>query len=358
MIELNAGPLPAELDIFSLIPAGTLPPALSANESATPEENFSALLTELTGAFPNSDPEPFVSGFTPAAATANSNAGVKPATTDSEKHPASQISISPDTFVPFVVVNTINNAAPQPEQEQTTGTDTPLNALDAEASLLPPALASNPAPFVRDPEADKVWSDVKKFEITVLHETVQPLSTATQPAADSQETSVRLQQAMITTDPVVNLQQQLLPRIAAISKTGIDVRLPERSKASAASGSASETHSVTVMPFADSTRTPDQVEQARPAQPVEIPVTPHLQVVRTVAMEVGDSNSQVVIRIEERGGDVTLQMNTASEALHHELQSSVGSLVHALKQEDVPVSNIEVSRKSPIEKVRRMKEAH
>ena len=75
-------------------------------------------------------------------------------------------------------------------------------------------------------------------------------------------------------------------------------------------------------------------------------------------MEVGDPGSEVTIHIQERGGDVTLQLNTASEPLRQDLQSSVASLVHALKMDQVQVSNVDVSRKSPIDKVRRMKEAH
>ena len=112
------------------------------------------------------------------------------------------------------------------------------------------------------------------------------------------------------------------------------------------------------MPFLDTTGETAHIEQARTAHQVEIPNVPRLQVVRTVAMEVGDADSQVTIRIQERGGDLTLQLNAGSEPLHQDLQSSLGSLVHALRQEQVQVSNVEVSRKSPIDKVRRMKEAH
>jgi hypothetical protein len=100
------------------------------------------------------------------------------------------------------------------------------------------------------------------------------------------------------------------------------------------------------------------MEQAAAANPIEVPNLPHLPVVRTVAMEVGDPGSEVTIRIQERGGDVAMQLNTGNDPLQQDLQSSVGSLVHALKQEQVQVSNIEVSRKSPIDKVRRMKESN
>src|SRR5262249_48605403 len=102
----------------------------------------------------------------------------------------------------------------------------------------------------------------------------------------------------------------------------------------------------------------DEIEQVHAAQPVEIPQTPHIQVVRTVAMELGDADSQVTVRIQERSGEISMQINAENEPLHHGLQSSVGYLVHALKQEQIQVSNVEVSRKSPIDKVRRMKGAH
>jgi hypothetical protein len=110
--------------------------------------------------------------------------------------------------------------------------------------------------------------------------------------------------------------------------------------------------------FVDPGRTAEPVEQVRPAQPVEIPDMPKLQTVRTVAMEVGDAGSQVVIRIEERGGGVNLHFGTGNETLHRSIASSVESLVRALRQEKIEISNVEVSRKSPIDKVRRMKEAH
>ena len=75
-------------------------------------------------------------------------------------------------------------------------------------------------------------------------------------------------------------------------------------------------------------------------------------------MEVGDADSQVTVRIQERAGDISLQISAANEPLHQDLQSSVGSLVQTLKQEQVQVSNVDVSKKSPIEKVRRMKETN
>jgi hypothetical protein len=75
-------------------------------------------------------------------------------------------------------------------------------------------------------------------------------------------------------------------------------------------------------------------------------------------MEVGDAGSEVIVRIEDRGGTMNLQFGTGSDTMHRSLQSSVGSLVEALKQQRIDVSNVEVSRKEVIDRVRRMKEAH
>jgi hypothetical protein len=102
---------------------------------------------------------------------------------------------------------------------------------------------------------------------------------------------------------------------------------------------------------------PITVEQAVAAQPIQIPDPPKLPLVRTVSMEVGEAESHVTIRIEERAGDMKLNLGVGNEALHRELSSSMGSLIHTLKQEDIQVSAAEVSKKSPIEKVRKMKEA-
>ena len=52
-----------------------------------------------------------------------------------------------------------------------------------------------------------------------------------------------------------------------------------------------------------------------------------------------------------------MQLNAANEPMRHELESSVSALLNALKDQEVKVSNVEVFRKSPIDKVRRMKEA-
>lgn len=55
---------------------------------------------------------------------------------------------------------------------------------------------------------------------------------------------------------------------------------------------------------------------------------------------------------------MNLHFGAGSDTLHHGLESSVDSLVNALRQEKIQVCNVDVSRKSPIEKVRRTKESH
>jgi hypothetical protein len=75
-------------------------------------------------------------------------------------------------------------------------------------------------------------------------------------------------------------------------------------------------------------------------------------------MQVGEADSEVTIRIQQRDGNLTLQLNAENDRLHQNLQSSVGSLAQALNLENVPVSGIEVSRKSLTDRVRRMKETH
>jgi hypothetical protein len=206
------------------------------------------------------------------------------------------------------------------------------------------------------PEMQRAWADVKKFELTVQTVMANTAATPGQPQvapADSQKDLI------VTTDPIASLQlQQLPPRIMAIEKLMPDAKFPDRAKPGIGRDSTDTSTTVPTTQFGDSVKQFGQIERALPAQPVVIPETPHLQVLRTIAMEVGDADSQVMIRIQERSGDISLQINAANEPLHQNLQSSLGSLVHALKQEQVQVSNVDVSRKSPIDKVRRMKEAH
>jgi hypothetical protein len=210
-----------------------------------------------------------------------------------------------------------------------------------------------PPPVATRSPIDPVWADVKKFEFTVQREAAASARPQPEPAATPAEAP---KEAMITSDPLMNIRQEQLPRIIAVEKVNVEARLPERSK-SDAEPAVNETTTVPTLHFSDVARHIEQVEHVRAAQPVEIPHLPQSHVVRSVAIEVGDADSQVMIRIQERGGDLSMHLNAAAEPLHRDLQHSVGSLVESLRQEEVKVASIEVSRKSPIEKVRRSKEA-
>jgi hypothetical protein len=214
----------------------------------------------------------------------------------------------------------------------------------------------------------EILRDLKKIEITIRQEVVKEAlkqavvveREAPRPEGELQIPE-RLKQSVITTDQIASLNETpLLPRAIPLARVLAEVKAPDRSKGAArlATTTSDATVACSASQFADSGRTADPVEQVRPAQPVEIPDMPKLQTVRTVAMEVGEAGSQVVIRIEERGGSVNLHFGTGNETLHRSIASSVELLVRALKQEKIEISNVEVFRKSPIDKVRRTKEAH
>jgi hypothetical protein len=277
------------------------------------------------------------------AASQNSSSAKKP--TDSQKAGdlTQPTQASVPVFVPVTLAASVMNEKSQLDAKS--GTQE-TQKISEPASVQAPAIP---------PEIQKAWADVKKFQFTVQADpshsgaaNVQPLS-----ASDAQK------EAIVTTDPIASVQlQQLPPRIIAIEKVVPEPKFTDRTKAGTVRDSADSSVTVPTSYFGEAGKTVDQIEQARPANPVEIPQTPHVPVVRTVAMEVGDADSQVTVRIQERSGDISLQFNAANDPLHHDLQSSVGSLVHALKQEQVQVSNVEVTRKAPIDKVRRMKETN
>src|SRR5262249_50395187 len=155
-----------------------------------------------------------------------------------------------------------------------------------------------------------------------------------------------LKMAMVTTDPVRNIaQQQLPPRIMPVLKVVPEANPADRSKPSATPG-RDVVARVPAGQFTDVVRPLERVDQAPAAHTIEIPNISNLPVVRIVAMQVGEADSEVTIRIQQRGTDLTLQLNAANCRLHPNLQSAVGSLANALKLENVPVSGIEVSRRS------------
>jgi hypothetical protein len=248
-------------------------------------------------------------------------------------------------FVPFVVAAQVTNQ--QGQINGTSETQQPEKAINSANSTAAPT-----QPPTVLPEIQRAWADVKKFEFTVQTASTSSAGTQAQPQGPQAD-------AIMTTDPIANIQlQQLPPRITAIEKLMPELKSADRPKADAGRDSLDTSTTVPTLHFGDMTKSVEQIEQVRAAHIVEIPQMPHLQVVRTVSMEVGDADSQVTVRIQERSGDISLQINAANEPLHQDLQSSVGSLVQALKQDQVQVSNVDFSRKSPIDKVRRMKEAN
>jgi hypothetical protein len=185
------------------------------------------------------------------------------------------------------------------------------------------------------------------------------LREAARPAV--QETSKSLLQSVITSEeaPIVRPPQSQAVRVLPVQRVQSGNPSYEQAKDSVMTEPSVDS-TVSLQPFqlVDAPRTLEAVEQAKPAQHMDVPQLPKLQVVRTVAMEIGEAESQVIVRIEDRGEGMNLHFGTGNEALHRTLESSIDSLVQALKREKIEVSNVEVSRKAPIDKVRRMKEAH
>ena len=344
--------------------SGKQAPAASTKESANVALDFSALLTELMGtgqeetaAAPATETtEVQVPPFCPGETEPGEVEEPTEPQEHSETKEETKAKQNPEEL-PLIIVP----VDPQPQIQILVkeSTEQPQEKQLAVPGLQPEAVSpENPeAGKAAKPEIEQVWADVRKFEFNVEHEA--PQHPAPQLSAQAAPAEAAEKPLLITTDPLMNLRQDTLPpRIVLVQNAGLETRLPERSKSGLALP-AGETTSASAAHFSDVIRAFDQVEQAAPAHSVQIPDLPQLKVVRAVSMEVGDADSQVVIRIQERSGDVSLQLNAGSEPLRHELQSSVSSLLNALRQEAVKVSNVEVFRKAaPIDKVRRMKEAH
>jgi hypothetical protein len=399
LIAFNTSPLNGT-DILSLLGPSAAPTG-STDSSVPLGQDFTAMLTELIGpaaapAVSTNSSAPVVQNISGSAATDPVNAisqkptlnpptqvtddpGIQGLTLEQIKTPAGPqtssapskaqdpqkpedpqklldpqtVQTSPLVFVPFVALGvhaaaTNQNPIATPDVQGPSLSQKPDPAMPTVPVSVPAALQL---------QMQQAWADVKKFELTLQNEIAKPgrlpIQAQAQPALEEPANL-----PVVATDPMANIQiQQLPPRIMAIEKLVPETALPQRTKPDTGPDTGSPTVASTVH-FSDLQRPMIEVEQARPAQPVEIPQLPHVQVVRTIAMEVGDAGSQVTVRIQERAGDISMQINTPNEPLHQDLQSSLGSLVHALKQEQVPVSNVEVSRKSPINKVRRMKEAN
>jgi hypothetical protein len=237
-------------------------------------------------------------------------------------------------------------------------------ALQGTRSLLSkadePATAPTAAELAaaQQPELERAFADVKSFELTVQNETAKPAALPTLAQQAAAATANPARQALVTTDPIANIQlQQLPPRVMPIPRVMSDVKTERGKSDSLLSSNDTTATSTPTGQSADLIRPVEQADQVLAAHYVEVPIMPHVQVVRTVAMEVGDPGSEVTIRLQARGGDLTLQLNSGNEPLRQDLESSVGTLVNSLKQAQIQVSNVDVSRKSPLDKVRRMKEA-
>lgn len=243
------------------------------------------------------------------------------------------------------------------------------------------SIAAEPASAKQVAIDETHWAEVRRFEYTVRYEPKSEAQAGDEAEAEPQaETAGESQpepkpaaprtarpEPLVTTDPIANLQQQQIPdlphvqqrahRALTIDKSGIETRTAERGKDSPMpAGTDANTPSDGV--FADMTaQATVESESALPAHHVEIPVMPSLQVVRTLAMEVGDAGSEIIIRLEERSGDVHLKFDSASETMRQSLESSIDTLVDDFIQEAVPVSRIELGDKALITKISRMKGA-
>jgi hypothetical protein len=401
------------INLLSLGPLLQAAPAVSTDSSASASPDFSALLTELVGAIPQQTPVPnFPTGLdglqsTPSASNtgpaqkpkstiqdgsaqlAQPGTGVPalafgptipfslPASPQASSQPTKPEEVSstvpgapadnkppaaptlpqlPQPFLDALEKAGVKVEPPASKATEAQPVSSPNQALAStvalehllEGSAAPPNSASEPNDDQGDGKVHLPLGDIKKFEITIQHEagpaTVQP--------------AMLPKQVAISTDPLVSIrQQQLPPRVTAIQKVVMEGK-PSNRKTEGAPDSGDQNTPVPSLQSTDPERTTDPVEQPRPPQHVQIPDVPKLQVVRTVSMEVGDADSQVTIRIEDRDGGMRLHIGAGSDTMHRTLESSVDSLVQSLKQEKIELSNVQISRKSPIEKVRRMKEAH
>jgi len=172
------------------------------------------------------------------------------------------------------------------------------------------------------------------------------------PAATSQKPAIATEPA--PAKATLQLQAPLMP----VQKVPGAVKSMDRRDERSTTEPSDTTVPVSVTTESAAARSATPVDQPAVAQPVELPQLPKLQLVRTVAVEVGDAESQVLVRIESRGSEMHLQFGAGSEALHQRIESSVGSLVDALKEQKINTSTVQISRRAPVDKVRRMKEAH
>ncbi|MBI4475240.1 MAG: hypothetical protein HY646_21435 [Acidobacteria bacterium] len=234
----------------------------------------------------------------------------------------------------------------------------------------PAQIASYPARTISDPVIP-LRQEMQQLQQTLVenpqrqpapHAHASRVLSVSDPVIPLRQEMQQLQQALVE-DPQRQPEPRThISRVLSVREASMETRLPERGKPAYVpqfSESNESNGSALSLAFSQMTAQPtvENVEQVRAAHVVEIPVMPHLQVVRTVAMEVGEAGSQVVIRIEERGGEVNLKIDAASEPLRNDLESSIDLLVDGFQHEEIPVSRIEVGEKSLITKIRSLKEA-
>jgi hypothetical protein len=328
--------------------AGVETPSAPPMSAATDVPSFTLSLSNSPD-LPNEPDLPQASAKLGQLATADPKAKDSPKTPDKPAASENSIVISVTT-IPFAPAAVATTAAKPDGNDAEPGKFADTTTTAPRATIL----VSGP-----QPELERAFAEVRKFEYTVQP---QPAKSAVNAPNQQPQAPPALAEsakpATITTDTIANVQQQQLPlRVIAVQKVAADAKPAERNKPDSPAATSDSNATTPTVQMNDLIRPVERLDQVQAPHPVEIPNIPRPPVVRTVAMEVGDADSQITIRIQERGGDIAMQLNTGSDRLRQDLQSSVGSLTQALKQEDVQVSTIEVSRKSPIDKVRRMKEA-
>src|SRR5262249_18849086 len=162
-------------------------------------------------------------------------------------------------FVPLVADSSLQVSATPAEKNIKLIDDAPA-----------PATALLVRPEVLQPELERAFADIKKFEFTVQTEPA-PLQQKDAPAVGVDPAKA----ALVATDPLVTVQQQQLPpRIVAIQKVVAEARSSERGKLNSASTSDVTAPAATAQ-SADLIRPAERVDQAAPANPIEIPNLPH-----------------------------------------------------------------------------------
>jgi len=356
------------INLLSLLSLLQAVPAVSPDSSVGIEQDFSALLTEMVGDF-----------AIPAATTA-----VLETSAEVEREPIPELRTPPmpmeeqssESAVPDKIhtgptsgptIGAVYDRASfvdcQKDARSQTAPTTPDVALilqpipigdqssDVESPLPQPNPDKPVHPAAVQPDTSTILADLKALEVTVEHEMVR--APKIQPRSESPS------RAVVTADPIARIRESYSPlRVLPVRKVVVEEKSAEQKNESRADSNHVPQAAVPSFQPSDQSRGFETIDQPRPAQLIEVPHVPKLQVVRTVSMQVGEAGSEVIVRIEDRGGTINLQFGTGSDTMHRSLQSSIGALVQALRLQRIDVSNVEVSRKAPMHKVRRMKEAY